>query len=159
MATRKKATPNPEQPATKLPETGMEEKKIPAAGMPPKELPATGNPENTVIIGGQLIEIKPTKLKYQRNRTAAFYKILDMYPLTDILAMSAGTFGDERDGDKAIMDWLIAATDNEQLIVEHYDELDTGIIEKILSIFRRVNRIDEKEQKLKNMEKERKGAA
>lgn len=158
MAGRKKV-PSAEQPTVAAPASGMEEKKIPEAGMPPKELPATGNPENTVIIGGELIEIKPTKLKYQRNRTAAFYKILDMYPLTDILAMGAGTFGDERDGDKAIMDWLIAATDNEQLIVEHYDELDTGVIEKILSIFRRVNRIDEKEQKLKNMEKERKGAA
>lgn len=54
------------------------------------------------------------------------------------------------------MDWLIAATDNEKLIVENYDEMDTGVIEKILSIFRRVNKIDEKEAKLKNAEKERK---
>lgn len=37
-----------------------------------------------------------------------------MYPLIDILAMEAGSFGDERDGDKATMDWLIAATDNEE---------------------------------------------
>ena len=73
--------------------------------------------------------------------------------------METGTFGDDRDGDKALMDWLIAATDNESLIVEHYDEMDTGIIEAILSIFKRVNRIEEKEQKIKNMEKERKGAA
>jgi len=54
------------------------------------------------------------------------------------------------------MDWLIAATDDEKLIVENYDEMDTGVIEKILSIFRRVNKIDEKEAKLKNAEKERK---
>lgn len=80
-----------------------------------------------------------------------------MYPLIDILAMEAGSFGDERDGDKATMDWLIAATDNEELILKNYDQIDTGTIEKILSIFRRVNRIDEKESKLKNMEKERKG--
>ncbi len=140
------------------PDVGMEEKKIPNTDMNIKELPKTGNPENTVIIGSKIIEIKPTKLKYQRNRTAAFYKILEMYPLADIQAMSSGTFGDERDGDKAVMDWLIAATDNEQLIVDNYDELDTGVIEKILSIFKRLNRIEEKEQKLKNMEKERKGA-
>lgn len=159
MATRTKKVPATEQSTVELPSTEQETKKLPGTEMKPKELPATGNPENTVIIGGELIEIKPTKLKYQRNRTAAFYKILDMYPLTDILAMGSGTFGDERDGDKAIMDWLIAATDNEELIVNNYDELDTGIIEKILSIFKRVNRIDEKEQKLKNMEKERKGAA
>lgn len=159
MATRTKKVPAAEQPKAELPAAGQEKKKIPSAEMKPKELPAAGNPENTVIIGGELIEIKPTKLKYQRNRTAAFYKLLEMYPLTDILAMSAGTFGDDRDGDKATMDWLIAATDNEELIVANYDDMDTGIIEKILSIFRRVNRITEKEDRLKNMEKERKGAA
>ena len=43
-----------------------------------------------------------------RNRTAAFYRILEVYPLSDILAMEAGAFDDERDGDKAVMDWLIA---------------------------------------------------
>jgi hypothetical protein len=126
--------------------------------MKPKDLPLAGNPENTVEIGGRVIEIKPTKLKYQRNRTAVFYKILELYPLTDILATEAGTFDDARDGDKAVMDWLIAATDDESLIVEHYDALDTGTIEKILAIFKRVNKIDEKAEKLKNMEASRKGA-
>ena len=147
MAARKK----------ELPDAGQTEKKIPEANTKIKELPKVGSPENTVLIGDTLIEIKPTKLKYQRNRTATFYKLLEMYPLVDILGMEAGAFGDDRDGDKAVMDWLIAATDNEELILAHYDEMDTGTIEKILSIFRRVNKIDEKEAKLKNIEKERKG--
>lgn len=155
MAPRKKM-PVAEQQDKKLPEVGMEVKEIPSFEMKEKELPSVGNPENTVIIGERLIEIKPTKLKYQRNRTAAFYRVLDMYPLTDILAMEAGSFGDERDGDKATMDWLIAATDDEQLILDNYDSMDTSVIEKILSIFKRVNKIDEKEQKIKNMAKERK---
>ena len=155
MAPRKKI-PAVDQQEKELPKIGMENKELPSAEKKVKELPAVGSPENTVVIGEQLIEIKPTKLKYQRNRTAAFYRVLDMYPLTDILAMEAGSFGDERDGDKATMDWLIAATDNEQLIVDNYDSLDTGIIEKILSIFKRVNKIDEKEAKIKNMAKERK---
>lgn len=155
MAPRKKI-PAADQQEKELPKIGMENKELPSAEKKVKELPAVGSPENTVVIGEQLIEIKPTKLKYQRNRTAAFYRVLDMYPLTDILAMEAGSFGDERDGDKATMDWLIAATDNEQLIVDNYDSLDTGIIEKILSIFKRVNKIDEKEAKIKNMAKERK---
>ena len=156
MATRAKKQPSAEQPEKKLPDAGMETKKIPEATAKPKTLPKTGSPENTVIIGGQLIEIKPTKLKYQRNRTAAFYRVLEMYPLVDILAMEAGSFGDDRDGDKATMDWLIAATDDEQLILENYDSMDTGTIEKILSIFKRVNKIEEKEEKIKNMAKERK---
>lgn len=70
--------------------------------------------------------------------------------------MDKGAFGDDRDGDKAVMDWLIAATDNETLITENYDGMDTDTIEKILSIFKRVNKIDEKKEKLKNMETERK---
>lgn len=158
MAVRTKKKPVVEQNEKALPEVGMEEKKIPDAEIKTKELPQTGNPDNTVIIGGQVIEIKPTKLKYQRNRTAAFYRVLEIYPLTDILAMEAESFGDDRDGDKATMDWLIAATDNEQLIVDHYDEMDTETIEKILSIFKRVNKITEKEEKVKNMAKEGKGA-
>ena len=56
------------------------------------------------------------------------------------------------------MDWLIAATDDEKLITENYDDMDTETIEKILVIFKRVNRITEKDEKLKNMETDRKGA-
>lgn len=156
MATRKKELPATEQEIKELPEAGKASKPIPAPTKKIKELPNVGSPENTVLIGDTLIEIKPTKLKYQRNRTATFYRLLEMYPLMDIMAMEAGSFGDDRDGDKATMDWLIAATDNEELILNNYDNMDTGTIEKILSIFRRVNRIDEKEAKLKNVEKERK---
>ena len=168
MAARKKAIPDTLQMEKLTPDTTMDMKDIPSTEtqdkpMPDpktkkKSLPPVGNPENTVMIGGKPIEIKPTKLKYQRNRTATFYRILDLYPLTDILSMDAGQFGDERDGDKAVMDWLIAATDDEELIVNNYDEMDTEIIEKILLIFKRVNRITEKDEKIKNLEMSRKGA-
>lgn len=141
MATRKK-TPSAEQAVKPIPEVTDSK----------KELPAVGNPENTVTIGDKLIEIKPTKLKYQRNRTALFYKVFDMLPLPDILSFEAGAFGDDRDGDKCVMDFLIAATDNEDLITANYDEMNSETIYQILSIFRRINRIDEKEAKAKNAE-------
>ena len=149
MAARKRI-PATAQPEKKMPDTGMEEKSIPDVKMETKELPVIGKPENTVTIGGELIEIKPTKLKYQRNKTALFYKVFDMLPLTDILAMDAGAFGDDRDGDKCVMDFLIAVTDNEKLIADHYDEMDTDTVYKILAIFRRINKIDEKEANAKN---------
>lgn len=132
-------------------------KELPSAVQDAKGLPQVGSPENSIIIGETLVEIKPTKLRYQRNRTAAFYKILELYPLVDVLAMEAGAFGDNRDGDKALMDWLIAVTDDAELIQKYYDNMDTGVIEQMLSIFRRVNRIDEKEQKQKNLQTARKG--
>ena len=126
-------------------------KELPETQQPEKALPQVGSPENSIVIGDRLIEIKPTKLRYQRNRTAAFYKMLELYSLADILAMEAGAFGDDRDGDKAVMDWLIAVFDDEALVLEHYDSMDTGTVEQLLEIFRRVNRIDEKEQKQKNV--------
>lgn len=141
MAARKKIPPA-EQPV----------KEIPVEKTETRKLPPVGNPENTVMIGDTLIEIKPTKLKYQRNKTALFYKAFDMLPLPDILSFETGAFGDDRDGDKCVMDFLIAATDNEDLVVSNYDEMDTETIYKILSIFRRVNKIDEKEAKAKNPE-------
>lgn len=83
MAPRKKV-PAVTQQDKELPMAGMESKELPPVTDKTKELPKVGSQENTVMIGEQLIEIKPTKLKYQRNRTAAFYRVLDMYPLTDI---------------------------------------------------------------------------
>lgn len=38
-------------------------KNLPTRKTTKKNLPVTGNEENTVVIGGQTIEIKPTKLK------------------------------------------------------------------------------------------------
>lgn len=145
-----KAIPVAEQAKKEMPDGSVEVKPIPEESNTTKELPKVGNPENTVIIGGELIEIKPTKLKYQRNRTAVFYHILELYPLSDILAMGPKSFGDGLDGDKKLYDWLVAVTDNEELIRKNYDDIDSDMIYKLLEIFRRVNKISEMEEKLKN---------
>lgn len=147
-----KEVPSTTMPEKELPNTETATKELPTTKTKRKALPKTGDPENTVMIGDRLIEIKPTLLKYMRNHTAVFYKMFDIYPLTDILAMDSTAFGDGRDGDKAVMDWLIAVTNDEQLIVENYDTMDAETIEKMLTIFRRVNHIDEKEEKRKNLE-------
>ena len=149
MAARKKVMPAEIQTDKELPSEEIVEKEIPESGMKQREMPAIGNPENTVTIGGRLIEIKPMKLKYVRNRTAAFRHILELYPLSDILAME-NSFGDGRDGDKALYDWLVAVTDDEDLIRENYDEIDTDTIYKLLAIHRRIEKVDELETKLKN---------
>lgn len=118
----------------------------------PKELPQpqTGNKDNTVNICGTLVEIKPTKIRYQVDRTASFYRILDNVPLVDVLSADVGVFEKGRDGSQCVIDWLVAATDMPDLIIENYHELDTEVINRILEIFRRVNRIDEMEEKAKN---------
>lgn len=153
-----KAMPDMKQETKDVPEiTANETKPVPDTDVQTKELPQVGNPENTVIIGGKLIEIKPTKLKYQRNRTAVFYHILEMYPLSDILAMDAKAFGDGLDGDKKLCDWLVAVTDDEDLIRENYDSMDSDVIYRMLEIYKRVNKISEMEEKLKNAKAPREG--
>ena len=147
---RTKALPVSGQEAKSMPDAAPEVKPMPETEIKQKELPQVGTPENTVIIVGKLIEIKPTKLKYQRNRTAVFYHILELYPLSDILAMGANSFGDGLDGDKKLYDWLVAVTDDEELIKQNYDEIDSDTIYRMLEIFRRVNKISEMEEKLKN---------
>lgn len=132
-------------------------KKVPDAGMEAKPTPIVGIPENTVVVAGVPLEIKPTKLKYVRNGTANFYKLIERMPLVDIMQLQSGAFGedDERDGDKAVMDWLISATDNEEFVVAHYDDFDTEQITRILDIFKRVNKFPGKEEDLKNAESPR----
>lgn len=145
----KKPVQDLEQEKQEVPELEQESVEVPEASQI-RELPPVGSPENTIIVGGELIEIKPMKLKYQRNRTAAFYHVIELYPLPDILAMTAKQLGG-RDGDKALCDWLVAVTDNEDFVRRHLDEFTTDIVYRMLSIFRRINKIDEMEEKLKNL--------
>ena len=148
-----------------LPKTEIGIKPMPKETKKHKALPDIGNAENTVMIGGQIIEIKPTHLRYQRDRTANFYKVLEMYPLVEILSLDEAAFGDGRTGDQALLEWLIAVFDDSvgvgeaaekrreeriEFIKEHYNQIDTETIERIVEIFKRINRITEKEEKLKN---------
>lgn len=82
---------------------------------------------------------------------------MEAYPLVDIYAMEEGSFGDSRDGNKCVFDWLLAVTDNPELVKVNYLELGTDTVEKLISIFKRINKIDEKEEKRKNHQQERGG--
>ena len=127
----------------------MKNKKVPDTGMTEKAMPVVGKAENMVFVGDDPIEIKPTKLRYIRNGTANLYRLLDKFSVIDIVSFESGVFGegDDRDGDKALMDWLIAATDDEQYVVSHYDDMDPDIIYQILTIFKRVNHFVEQDSK------------
>lgn len=128
----------------------MESKPLPTPKSKQKKIPEVASPENSVMIGGKMIEIKPTKVKYQRNRVAVFYRAIEFQPLMDVQACPVGVYDEERDGDKCVMDWLISVFDDETLVTDNYDEMDTELIERILAIFKRVNKINEKEEAIKN---------
>ena len=55
----KKPMPAAEQETKEMPSAAPDVKEKPAAEVKPRDLPQVGVPENTVIIGGKLIEIKP----------------------------------------------------------------------------------------------------
>ena len=147
-----KAVPKASNKKKAVPKETEEHKEVPQYVETNKDLPETDDPRNIVTLGEEKIVIKPTKLKYQRDRTAAFYRVLEAYPLPDILAMEAGVLDPERDGDKCLFDWLIAVFDNSRLVTRYYDKMDTAIVEQCLEIFKRLNGITDREEKAKNRE-------
>lgn len=141
----KLALPSAEQPVKETPDTKQEKKPTPSKKMATKDMPMVGNPENSIVVNGHLKEITSTRVIYQRNHSAYFYKALETYPLVDILS-DVYEFDKNRDGDKCVFDWLIAVFDDEQFVEENYNDMDTDTIYRILEIFKRVNKITELEE-------------
>lgn len=121
-------------------------KKVPKSTKSSKEIPSVVNQENCITLNGKQIEIKPTKLKYFRNRMASIYTILRLVPLTEFLAYEKGTFDEERNSDQMLLDFLVSVFDDEELVTENYNDMTSEDIEQILKIFGRINHIDEKEE-------------
>ena len=142
--------PAPSKRRKAVPKENDTQKEIPEETKLDKAMPAEVDPKNCVTINGETIEIKPTKIKYQRNRTAAAYHILEVYPLADVLAWDKGVVDPDRDGDQVVFDFLTAVFDNSKLVSRLYDSMTTGDIERIMEIFKRLNKITEKEDAAKN---------
>ena len=142
--------PVPSKRRKAVPKENDTQKEIPEETKLDKAMPAEVDPKNCVTINGETIEIKPTKIKYQRNRTAAAYHILEVYPLADVLAWDKGVVDPDRDGDQVVFDFLTAVFDNSKLVSRLYDSMTTGDIERIIEIFKRLNKITEKEDAAKN---------
>lgn len=148
--TEVKALPEATEANKEMPKENTEQKELPEAKQLNKAMPPEVNPENVVTLGGEQIEIKPTKIKYQRNRTAAAYRILDLYPLADVLAMDKGIIDPERDGDAVVFDFLVAVFDDVKIVTKYYDSMTSEDVDRIIKIFKRLNHIDEKEEAAKN---------
>lgn len=146
MPVMDKELPVSNKETVEIPKENKRRKKVPEAKELDKEMPTPDHPENCVTLKGKTIEIKPTKLKYFRNRTASVYKLLKMIPLTEFLAYDKGTFDPERDADQMLFDFLTAVFDDARLVTESYDDMSAEDIERVLEIFGRLNHIDEKDE-------------
>lgn len=112
-----------------------------------KEMPSNVNIENCVEIDGKLYEIKPTKLKYFRNKMAAAYNVIKAIPLSEFLTYDKGVIDPEKDADQILYDYLVAAFDDPDFVHEHYEDMTADDVEKVINIFGRLNHIEEKEEK------------
>ena len=138
--------PEPSRPADFTPEFTKLKETFPEGSPEKTEMPNNHNMENVVVVEGQEIEIKPTKLKYFRNKAASGYGYIKAVPLYELLTYPAGTIDKERDGDQLLYDFLIAAFNDSAFVRDHYNELDAEQVDRVTKIFGRLNHIDEKEE-------------
>lgn len=114
---------------------------------PPKEeMPTDLNMENVVVINGKQVEIKPTKVKYFRNKTVACYGYIKAIPLTEFLSYDVGVLNKTKSADQLLYDFLVAVFDDSAFVRDNYDEMTAANIDEIVKIFGRLNNIDEKEE-------------
>lgn len=138
--------PNTSKLKEEIPEKTPEKETIPDPSPEKEEMPTDLNMENVVVIGGKQIEIKPTKLKYFRNKTTASYAYLKAVPLTEFLSYDKGVFDKNKDADQLLYDFLVAAFDDATFVRDNYDEMTADDVEKVIQIFGRINHINEKEE-------------
>ena len=129
-----------------VPTETSQKETIPDASPEKTEKPSDFLEENCVMVGEQKIEIKPTKLKYFRNKGASGYGIIKAVPLHELLTYGQGVLDETRDADQLLYDFLVAVFDDPVFVRDNYDELDADTIDRIVKIFGRINHIDEKEE-------------
>ena len=129
-----------------VPNESPEKDSTPEASPEKQEKPSDYLEDNCVMVGEKKIEIKPTKLKYFRNKAASAYGLIKAVPLHELLTYEKGVLDENRDADQLLYDFLVAAFDDSSFVRDHYDDLDADTIDRIVKIFGRINHIDEKEE-------------
>ena len=142
-----KPSPNYNETKVDIPEQTQLNKGVPDPKELNKEIPPDYKEENCITLKGRVFEIKPTKMKYFRNGTANIFTILKNIPLSEFFSYNKGVFDENRDSDQIMFDFLIAVFDNSTIVRDNYDDMTVEDIERILSIFGRLNHFDEKEER------------
>jgi len=135
---------DPKEP--EIPEETKVKEEMPEASSENKEMPSDFKEENCVEIDGQKIEIKPTKLKYFRNKSASGYGIIKVVPIHELFNYKKGVLDPDRDADQLVYDFLVAAFNDSNFVRNNYNEMDAEMFDRIIKIFGRINHIDEKEE-------------
>lgn len=80
---------------------------------------------------------------------------MENVPIDTLFVIQQGVYDPKRDGLQIIFDFLVAVFDDEQFVRDNFDHMTAADIEKILEIYRRINKIEEKEEAAKNREAKR----
>ena len=106
--------------------------------------------ENTVTINGIEREIKETRFEYYRIGWTSARGLLENVPIDALFVIQEGVYDPKRDGLQIVFDFLVAVFDDEQFVRDNFDYMTAGDIDKILEIYKRINKIEEKEDAAKN---------
>ena len=142
----REGTPDPSKQIEETPDPSKHIETNPEVSQPKEEMPSDFNEENCVVVNGHKVEIKPTKLKYFRNKGASAYGIIKAVPLYELLTYDKGVIDPKRDADQLLYDFLVAAFDDSAFVAANYNDMDADTIDRIVKIFGRINHIDEKEE-------------
>lgn len=143
---KNKKTPQESGLVETQPDPSPKVETVPDESPAKEEKPSDVIEENCVMVGDQKIEIKPTKLKYFRNKAASAYGIIKAVPLHELLTYGEGVFDERRDADQLLYDFLVSVFDDVSIVRDHYDEFDAETIDRLVKIFGRINHVDEKEE-------------
>ena len=143
---QKEEIPNQTESKEEIPNQTEEKENIPDQSEIKEELPSDLIEENCVIVDGNKIEIKPTKLKYFRNQAASGYGVIKAIPVTELYRYQKGVLDPHRDADQLVYDFLVAAFNDSSFVRNNYNEMDADLLDRVCKIFGRINHIDEKEE-------------
>lgn len=147
-------TPNESPQVETTPDATAPVETTPEPSPGKQEMPSDVKEENCVTICGIKVELKPTKLKYFRNKTAGAYSYLQRVPLSEMMKIPDQAFIQEgyTGADQMLYDFLVAAFDDSSFVRDHYDDMTADDVEQVVRIFGRLNHIDEKDTERKNRE-------
>ena len=141
-----------EIPKIKIPKEEPQKENIPEPFPEKSEVPSDLPEEDCVTFKEKKIQIKPTKLKYFRNKAASCYNLVKAIPLFEFLTYDKGVFDPNRSADELLFNFLVSAFDDSSFVTLNYDEFDAAMVDRIVKILGRLNGVDDKEAERKNRE-------
>ena len=142
--------PDEDIEASDLPKEEVISEPQPSEEISSKPIPPAENMQNMFTCDGVTIEIKATRMFYQRNGVAGFYRVLKSMPLPYIFQLPDDYFDEKRTPTKCLMDWVTCVVDDAAFTKKHFDNMTSADIYNLLDIFCRLNKIDEMEEQVKN---------